>query len=129
MSLPPISDDVQRFILLAIPSVPYLEALLLMRSLPDRTWDSIHIAQQLYLSDTVGAGLLTELMATGVVSADQRQSGRYRYRPQSEQLARKLDLLAAIYAKDLIGVSNLIHSKSRKKAQQFVDAFVLRKEP
>jgi hypothetical protein len=125
----PISEDVQRFILLAIPSVPYLEALLLMRSAPDRAWDASQIARQLYLSDNVGAGLLAELTAAGVVSPDPQHADCYRYRPQSEQLAEKINLLAIIYSRNLIGVSNLIHAKSSKKAQQFVDAFILRRKP
>lgn len=126
MTALPIPDDVQRFVLLTIPSVPYLEALLLMRSTPGRTWDAAQVAQRLYLSDKVGASLLSGLAAAGV--ADAEQSGQYRYRPQSEELTELIDRLAIVYAKNLVGVSNLIHSKMSKKAQQFVDAFVLRKD-
>lgn len=122
----PIPDDVQRFVLLTIPSVPYLEALLLMRSTPGRTWDAAQVAQRLYLSDRVGASLLSGLAAAGV--ADAAPSGQYRYRPQSEELTELIDRLAIEYAKNLVGISNLIHSKMSKKAQQFVDAFVLRKD-
>lgn len=129
MNPAPIPEDVQRFILLAIPSVPYLEALLLMRGAPDRSWKASQIAQHLYLSENVGAGLLTELTATGVVSPDPQQPGCYSFRPQSKELREKIDSLAVIYSKNLIGVSNLIHSRSSKKAQQFVDAFIFRRKP
>lgn len=84
------------------------------------------MAQRLYLSDKVGASLLSGLAAAGV--ADAEQLGQYRYRPQSEELTQLIDRLAIEYAKNLVGVSNLIHSKMSKKAQQFVDAFVLRKD-
>jgi hypothetical protein len=120
---------VQRFVLLAIPSVPYLEALLLMHSSPQRPWDASEVAKRLYLSEKVGAALLVELNAAGLAGADVDAVGRYRYRPQSEELAALIDRLAVIYARNLVGVSNLIHSKMNKKAQRFVDAFVLRKEP
>ncbi|MDQ2988654.1 MAG: hypothetical protein M3R60_06090 [Pseudomonadota bacterium] len=130
MSAPPIPDDVQRFVLLAIPSVPYLEALLLMRSAPHRRWNSSQVAQRLYLSDKVGAALLAELHAAGVADADANDAaaGNYQYQPQSDELTALIDRLAIIYAKNLVGVSTLIHSKMNKKAQRFVDAFVLRKE-
>jgi hypothetical protein len=126
MSGVPIPDDVRRFIVLAIPSVPYLEALLLMRSCPERPWNANQIAQRLYSSDKVGAALLAELAAAGIAGAE--PGGLYRYRPQSEQLTEIIDRLAAIYAANLVGVSNLIHSKLNKKAQQFVDAFVFRRD-
>ncbi|HEU4371943.1 MAG TPA: hypothetical protein VFS02_00540 [Telluria sp.] len=129
MNAPPIPDDVQRFVLLAIPSVPYLEALLLMRSSPQRQWDASAVAQRLYLSEKVTAALLVELNDAGLADADAETAGQYRYRPQSEELAALTNRLAAIYATNLVGVSNLIHSKINKKAQRFVDAFVLRKEP
>lgn len=127
MTPAPIPEDVRRFILLAIPSVPYLEALLLMRSAQDRAWDAFQIAQRLYLSEKVAAGLLAELAAAGLVDPEP-QAGCFRYRPESEQLTELVDRLALTYSKNLVGVSELIHSKLSKKAQQFVDAFVFRRE-
>lgn len=129
MSAEPIPDDVQRFVLLAIPSVPYLEALLLMRSSPDRHWNAREVGQRLYLSEAVGALLLAELGAAATISADPRQPDQFRYQPQSEQQALLIERLAGIYARNLVGVSTLIHSKTGKKAQQFVDAFILRRDP
>lgn len=123
-----IPDDLQRFILLTIPSVPYLEALLLMRSAPERHWDAADIAQRLYLNEKVCAALLTELTGAAIACPATQQAGRYSYQPQSEQLMAMIDRLADMYAKNLVGVSNLIHSKVSRKAQQFVDAFVLRKD-
>lgn len=128
MSHTAIPDDVQRFILLAVPSVPYLEALLLMRSSPERGWDAGQIAQRLYLNEKVCAALLAELTGAGIASAVAQQSGRYKYLPQSDHLTAMIDRLSDIYAKNLVGVSNLIHSKVSRKAQRFVDAFVLRRD-
>jgi hypothetical protein len=39
-----------------------------------------------------------------------------------------LDRLAGIYARNLVDVTNLIHSKTSRKAQQFADAFKWRKD-
>jgi DNA-binding IclR family transcriptional regulator len=127
MNPAPIPEDVRRFILLAIPSVPYLEALLLMRRAQERTWDAFQIAQRLYLSEKAAAGLLRALAAAGLVDPEPH-TGSFRYRPESEQLTELVDRLALTYSKNLVGVSELIHSKFSKKAQQFVDAFVFRRE-
>ena len=35
-----IPDDVRRFILTSVPSVPYLEAMLLLRGEPQAAWDA-----------------------------------------------------------------------------------------
>ncbi len=41
----PIPEDLRRLILTAIPSVPYLEAMLLLRMAPERQWDTREVAQ------------------------------------------------------------------------------------
>lgn len=121
-----IPDDVRRFVLFAIPSVPYLEALLLMRSTPGQTWDAPGIAQRLYLSESKAAGLLAEL---GDAAFAQRNPNGYRYCPQDAQMAGLLDSLAAAYARNLVEISRMIHSKTNDKPHQFANAFILRHKP
>ncbi|HAT31364.1 MAG TPA: hypothetical protein DCW29_11090 [Janthinobacterium sp.] len=128
MEKTPIPDEVQRFILLAIPSVPYLEAILLMRGGPGLTWDVAQIARRLYLSDKVAKGLLADLTAGGIARREPQMPNRFRFAPQSAQLVAMIDQLAAAYSQNLIGVSTLIHSKTNRKAQLFADAFVWKKE-
>ncbi len=126
MTRPNIPDDVRRFILLAIPSVPYLEALLLMRRGGPVGWRAGALASGLYLSEKAAAGLLAQLHTAGVVAADGADGNSFRYAPAAD-LAAMIDQLADIYAVNLIGVSTLIHSTSGKKAQHFADAFHFRK--
>lgn len=123
----PIPDRLKRFILLAIPSVPYLEAALLLRGEPQKCWDRNEILQRLYLNDTVVQSLLADLEAGGVLVNDTHGSGCYRYRPRTPELQEMLDLLSDVYPKNLVGVTNLIHSKVNRQAQRFADAFLLRK--
>ena len=125
----PIPEETQRFILLAIPSVPYLEALLLLRGSPQLSWDAEQVARRLYLNDKAAQGLLDQLYAAGVVSADGDGGSTFCYAPQSEHMRSMIDGLAEIYSRNLIGISNLIHSKTNMKARQFADAFVFRKPP
>lgn len=124
----PIPENVKRFVLLAIPSVPYLEAIILLRGEPHKSWDSREIAQRLYLNDGSGQALLTELKLGGIVVDDEDAPSLYRYQPRTGDLQQMIDLLADIYPKNLVEITNLIHSKLNRKARQFADAFLLRKD-
>lgn len=123
-----IPDDVRRFILTSIPSVPYLEAMLLLRSEPGHPWDSKRVAQRLYMPEKASGELLSELHTAGVLAVAEEHVPSYCYHPISEDLHLIIDRLAATYAAHLIDVSNLIHSKTGKKAQHFADAFKWRKD-
>lgn len=123
-----IPDDVSRFILLAIPSVPYLEAILLMRRDTTHPWDYRQIARHLYLGDKAAQTLLAELHAGGIITIVDPEQLLYRYHPQSDELQQMISRVADVYSRDLIGVTNLIHSRASKKAQLFADAFIWRKE-
>lgn len=130
-----ISDDVRRFVLTSIPSVPYLEAMLLLRNEAAWTWDGKALAQRLYMSEKAAGALLCELHAAGVLDVagvlDASQpdpASSYRYAPGSAELRQMIDRLGEAYSKHLVEVTNLIHSKTSKKAQQFADAFKLRKD-
>lgn len=124
----PISDKVKRFILLGIPSVPYLEAILLLRADPNKAWDYTEISQRLYLSEAAGQALFAELKAGGILNSDTDAPSLSRYQPQTQDLQKMIDLLADVYPKNLVEITNLIHSKLNRKARQFADAFLLRKD-
>ncbi len=123
-----IPDDVRRFIAASIPSVPYLEALLLLRSEPALPWSSKQVAQRLYMSEKIVDGLLADLHSDGMLMVADQATSTYRYCPDSDELRQVINLLADTYAKHLVEVTHLIHSKINKQAQQFADAFKWRKD-
>lgn len=127
MTLPELAADVRRFILTSVPSVPYLEALLLLRSDPAQAWDAAQLARRLYTPERNGAELLQLLVASGVAADADAGAGTMRYAPAPE-LAALLDRVAQAYAADLLTVTDLIHSRIDRRAQQFADAFRFRKE-
>ncbi|MDB5963228.1 MAG: hypothetical protein JWP59_4522 [Massilia sp.] len=120
-----IPDDVRRFVLLAIPSVPYLEALLLMRGAGPVAFDAAALAAGLYLDEGAAGDLMAQLRAAGVTAPAPGAAGRVRYAPAAP-LAAMIDRLANVYADNLVGVSMLIHSTNGKQAR--ADAFRLRDE-
>lgn len=122
-----IPDDIRRFIVQYVPSVPFLEALLLLRDGAQRDWDSTELAARLYLGAPAAAILLEQLSRIGLLARDAATPPRYRYVPRTAQLGAMVDRLAAVYAQNLVEVSTLIHAGSNRKARLFADAFVLRK--
>jgi hypothetical protein len=129
VALPELPADLRRFILTSIPSVPFLEAVLLLRAEPQRAWDTADVARRLYLPEAHAAELIEQLVGAGVARA--RQSGKAApcsYAPVTPDLANMLERTAHRYAADLVGVTGLIHSRIDKKAQQFADAFRWRKD-
>lgn len=116
----PIPEDIQRFILRSVDSVPHLEAVLLLRHNPKMEWDARTMAQNLYISEKKARELLSDLCTAGFAAV---KNALYCYSPISEELRKTVDRLSETYAKNLIEVTHLIHSKTSKQAQEFGDAF------
>lgn len=128
MSREAIPDDVKRFILTSIPSIPYLETLLLLRNNENRLWTSADVARRIYISEKAAHGLLHEMLAAGVAGTNEANPEQFRYAPLSQDLRTMIDQLAQIYSKNLVDVTELVHSKINKRAKQFADAFIWRKD-
>ena len=124
-----IPEDIRRFLLTSIPSVPHLEALLLLRGTPG-PWSTAAVAERLYLGEKPAAGLLDDLCQSGMAVGASKDGAPalYHYQPVSEFLRVTIDSLAEFYARHLVDVTHLIHSKHDRKAQQFADAFKWRKD-
>lgn len=129
LTRPELPPDLRRFILTSIPSVPYLEAMLLLRAEPTRAWDAAALSRRLYLAEGAAAGLLEALGSAGIAAPADPPAQGLRFSPSTPELAAMLERVAACYAADLVGVADLIHSRVDKRAQQFADAFRWRKEP
>jgi len=130
-----IAEDLARFIVERIDSVAQLEALLLLRANPAQHWTIASLAKRLYISESQTAEVIRRLGTDGIVTAngsEPLQYGseplQYCYEPATNELRSLIDRLAETYAKHLVPVTNLIHSKPRTRIQEFADAFKLRKD-
>jgi len=123
------SDELRRFIL-RIPSIPFLEALLLLRSAPSQQWDAEEVARRLYINSQQAVELLKGLVAAKMCKEVKREQECFVYKPESDELRALIDELAIEYTHNLIEVTNLIHANSNKdqKIHLLADAFVWRKE-
>jgi hypothetical protein len=123
-----VPDDLRRFILTSVPSVAYLEAILLLRKSPPGGLTAAAVGRGLYVPETRAVELLEQLQANGIAQVGAvAEPPAFQYVPQPE-LAVMLDRLAEAYAADLVGVTDLIHSGVGKRAYQFADAFRWRKD-
>ena len=120
----PIPADLRDFILRYIDSVAHLEALLLLRANPETAWGAAAVAARLYSSAEQAGEVLAQLCDEHLLVCE---DGIYRYAGQPPEHLTMIDRLAESYAKQLIPITNLIHSKPRR-IRQFADAFKFRKD-
>jgi hypothetical protein len=119
-----IPERVRALILRDINSVEQLEALLLLRGAPDRSWSPEDVAGELR-THPHSAGLRLADLAKGRL-VEEAEPGRFRYAPSTLQVARDVDALADAYAKRRVSVISAIFSKPSEAVRSFSDAFRLR---
>jgi hypothetical protein len=129
MSQTPVPQDLRTFILMSVGSVPYLEAMLLLRREPELPWDARRLARRLYVAEKKSDELLQALLQAGIVVPAQGAGAAFCYRPESPELAAMVDRLAEFYASHLVEVTHLIHATHERKAEKFANAFIWRKKP
>jgi hypothetical protein len=120
LARPELAPDLRRFIVTNIPSVPYLEAVLLLRAEPAPTWDAAAMARRLYITEAEAGALLEAAVRHRLAFKD---GATYHYQPATDELRTMLDRLAQHYAADVVSVANLIHARGQRGARQFADAF------
>lgn len=128
MAHEPVPEDLRRFLLASVPSVPFVEALLLVKDARGDPVETTTIARRLYMGEQAAAAVLEQLAAARLVERAAQGPAAYRFAPHPE-LAAVVEQLAAYYRSHLVEVTDIIHSRTGRKAQQFADAFKLRKEP
>lgn len=119
-----VTPELRRFILSAFPSVPHLEALLLLRERA-QGWTVGELAARLYVAEPTAARLVAELEQAGLTALEDE---RAVYAPARDAMRTQVDVLAGIYSRNVVAVSELIHSTTDRKAFHFADAFRLRKD-
>ena len=118
-----LTEDLRRLIF-SIPSIPHLEALLLMRR-SGGSWQPSRLAQRLYLSVDRTAGILGDLVGARICSIENGADPAYRYAPFTPELDALVGSLERYYSQNLIEVTNMIHASLRRhfRIQEFADAF------
>ena len=117
-----LSSELRRFIH-SIASIPQLEAILLLQQAPEHVWTETTLAQRLYLNKEQAAIMLKELCEAGICAPAPNTHNNFVYAPISTELRKLINQLAVYYPRNLIEVTNMIHSTSGQRIKQFADAF------
>ena len=119
------ANDVDRFVMEYIDTVPHLEALLLIWSGRDKPWTVDYMSERLFLPHPSVKQILNDLVSRGlIVTGPAPDVYRYEGTPEEDRL---LGLVDATYRRELVRVSRLIHSKAPAAVRAFARAFRVRK--
>ena len=116
--------DVDRFILDEMDSVPHLEALLLLWNTRPRHWTIDELAGYLYIPPDRARTILRDLQQRNLVLVDS-DSCIYHSAETRDPLIAEVD---RTWRRELIRISNMIHSKGSPAVREFARAFRLKKD-
>lgn len=126
-TLPPEMDPYE-FILENIDSVPHLEALVLLWNSRPAGWTQDELASRLYVPQQKVAEILSDLTRLGFIIKADEIPVRYRYIAGSTDKDRAMMQVDAVYRRDLVRISTMIHSKTSPAVRDFARAFRFKKE-
>lgn len=113
----PIPDDVRRFLLTSIPSVPHLE-LLMLAFREQRELSVEEIARRLYIQPDAAQALADDLARSDLLDAT-----TYHISTEPPELVSLLSSLDRTYSRHVRAVAELLHGNLERKAHNFAKAF------
>ena len=120
--------QVDRFILEQIDSVPHLEALLLLFNSRSKAWSPDEMSKSLYVRTEVASKILDNLLHRNLIAAVPNQADLFFYSPDDESRNSLLSDVDAIYRKEVVRISSLIHSKASAGVRDFARAFRFKRD-
>jgi hypothetical protein len=124
----PNREQIDRFIVDEIDSVPQLEALLLVWNNRPKEWNSGSMARALYVSPDVAQDILRRLAQRHLIAEVNANSGQYVLQVDSAEREQLLASLDKVYRRELVRVSTMIHSKASRAVRDFASAFRFKKD-
>ncbi|HEX6824153.1 MAG TPA: hypothetical protein VF123_18975 [Candidatus Sulfotelmatobacter sp.] len=121
-------DQVLRFVLDEIDSVPELEALLLLWQNRPAAWNVADVARRLYIIADQAQAVLAHLRRKGMLAVDPERPDFYRYESASAERDQLMGHTEAVYRRQIVRISTLIHSKPSSAVRDFARAFRFTKE-
>ena len=121
-------EEVYRFILNQIDSVPQMEALLLLWDSRPKQWSENEIAARLYVSVDVVRNIVQVLVRRRLISTVANSEKHYWYETRDADGDLLVEAMAATYRRELVRVSTFIHTKASSAVRDFADAFKFKKE-
>jgi hypothetical protein len=120
--------QVDLFIVGQIDSVPHLEALLLIFNSRPKAWSIETMANSLYVRRDVAARILDSLLQRNLIAVDSHRPDVFFYASEDDYQNRLVEVVDAVYRKEVVRVSSLIHSKGSAGVRDFARAFRIKKD-
>lgn len=121
-----ISDNVKKFIQTYVSSIPYVEAILLIRSDDKKNWSITDVSQRLFIDDKTVEPIIKQLIKAKIIITDPKLSYLYKYSPDNEDIKMVIDELSVCYSAHLVEVTNLIYSNIEQNASKLSKGFMWR---
>lgn len=122
----PNREQIDRFVVDKIDTVPQLEALLLIWRSRPRPVSTHEIARELYIPVELAESELSRLLHNGLIVSQSSQCYALNLVPLGRE--DMLAGLADLYRRELVRISNLIHAKAPRAMRDFASAFRFKKE-
>lgn len=120
--------QVDRFVLEQIDTVPHLEAMLLLFNSRPKAWSTDEMAKSLYVRNEVASRILDNLLHRNLIAVSPDQSDGFFYSADDEGQNKLLHDVDAIYRKEVVRISSMIHSKASAGVRDFARAFRFEKD-
>jgi len=120
--------QVALFIIEQIDSVPQLEALLLLFNSRPKTWSIETMAKSLYVRSDAAARILDTLLQRKLIAVHSHRPDVFYYASEDDYQNRLMEAVDAVYRKEVVRVSSLIHSKGSAGVRDFARAFRIKKD-
>lgn len=126
----PIPDDLGQLLRERVASLEVLEAMLLLRRDPTRSWPADELSERLSIPENLLEPVLGELVRHGLLATTDQ---RWRYAPRTPELAADVDRLAVLYDERRLEVMRLLSAHALERirdsaARTFADAFVIKRK-
>jgi hypothetical protein len=125
LSVEDLSPQLRAFIAAHITSVDQLEALLLLKSDPQKKWTDDEVSRRIYTSPAAVKQRLQSFVLQGLLSIN--RNNEYSFSPATPDLADRVEELEKQYRERRVTLISVIYDRPHPSIQAFSDAFKLKK--
>ena len=101
-----MANEIYRFVLEEIDSVPHLEALLLLWNSRPQPWTLENLSRRLYVSSDIVKAVLEDLVQRNLIARASGPPAGYQYESESPDKDAFIAALDSTYRREVVRISN-----------------------